>query len=430
MLPRIIPGHGGAAGSADSPERSGRGECSMAGRSEGRLQRWEVALVKAMLGTGRYNDQQILAHFTRPTRTVNHREISEIRQEVRHRAARPASDEQLSAFLLAWPDVNPDTGLSVRGDELLLKAREAMIAAVHTFNSAGLTFRAEIFITSAVIAWTYLLHAWFARAGVDYRYREGGQVKRTANGADMFWELGRCLRQPGNPVPEGARNNLDFLIGIRHEIEHRSTSRIDDALGAKLQACCINFNEVMQTQFGKHFGLERRLPLALQFVTFDAGQRDALKAGRTLPPNVETMMDAFHAGLTDEQQADPAFAYRVAFVPKVGSKAHRSDAAIEFVKPGTDEARTISRVLLKEVDKPRYTAGQIIDRIQADGFPRFNQTAHTRLWKELDARAADKGFGRPSDYSGSWVWFDTWLERVLAHCQERAERYRAEVPAG
>lgn len=152
----------------------------MAGRSEGRLQRWEVALVKAMLGTGRYNDQQILAHFTRPTRTVNHREIGEIRQEVRHRAARPASDEQLSAFLLAWPDVDPDTGLSVRGDELLLKAREAMIAAVHTFNSAGLTFRAEIFITTAVIAWTYLLHAWFARAGVDYRYREGGQVKRTA----------------------------------------------------------------------------------------------------------------------------------------------------------------------------------------------------------------------------------------------------------
>jgi hypothetical protein len=29
------------------------------------------------------------------------------------------------------------------------------------------------------------------------------------------------------------------------------------------------------------------------------------------------------------------FAYRVAFVPKVGAKASRSDAAIEFVKPGT-----------------------------------------------------------------------------------------------
>ena len=50
-------------------------------------------------------------------------------------------------------------GLSLRGDELLIKAREAMIAAVHTFNSAGLTFRAELFIVTAIIAWTCLLHA-------------------------------------------------------------------------------------------------------------------------------------------------------------------------------------------------------------------------------------------------------------------------------
>lgn len=138
-------------------------------------------------------------------------------------------------------------------------------------------------------------------------------------------------------MPAGARTNLEFLIEIRHEIEHRSTTRIDDALGAKLQACCINFNDVIRKEFGDRFGLELRLPLALQFVSFDAGQRDALKAGRSLPPNIETMMDAFHSNLTDEQQADPAFAFRVAFVPKVGAKATRTDAAIEFVKPGTDE---------------------------------------------------------------------------------------------
>jgi hypothetical protein len=41
----------------------------MARRPRGRtLERWEVALVKAMLERGRYNDQDILAYFTRPTR--------------------------------------------------------------------------------------------------------------------------------------------------------------------------------------------------------------------------------------------------------------------------------------------------------------------------------------------------------------------------
>lgn len=395
----------------------------MARGSGGKLERWEVAMVKAMLATGRYNDQQILAHFTRPTRSINHREIGEIRNGVRHRPARAATAEQLDAFLTAWPDLDPETGLSIRGDELLIKSREAMVAAVHTFNGAGLTFRAEIFITTAVIAWTYLLHAWFRREGIDYRYREAGEVKRTRNGAEMYWELGKCLRHDRSPIAAGARRNLEFLLEIRHEIEHRSTDRIDDALGAKLQACCINFNDAIRTLFGERHCLERRLPIALQFVTFDGGQRSAMKAGRALPPNVETAMDAFHAALTDEQQADPAFAYRVAFVPKLGGKASRADAAIEFIKPGTDEAREISRVLLKEIDKPRYTAKQIVERMQADGYPRFNMTAHTRLWKELEAKAADKGFGRPGDYPKTWVWFDTWLARARAHCQENAGMY-------
>ena len=73
-----------------------------------------------------------------------------------------------------------------------------MIAAVHTFNSAGLTFRAELFIVTAIIAWTYLLHAWFKREGIDYRYtsNQNGQkvVVKTPGGADKFWELIQCFK--------------------------------------------------------------------------------------------------------------------------------------------------------------------------------------------------------------------------------------------
>ena len=49
------------------------------------LEKWEVALVKAMLARGGYNDQDILAYFTRPTRSVNHRLIGEIRVGAKHR---------------------------------------------------------------------------------------------------------------------------------------------------------------------------------------------------------------------------------------------------------------------------------------------------------------------------------------------------------
>lgn len=54
--------------------------------------------------------------------------------------------------------------------ELIKKAREAMLAAVQIYNNPQVTFKAESFITLAVIGWTYLLHAFLRSKGIDYRY--------------------------------------------------------------------------------------------------------------------------------------------------------------------------------------------------------------------------------------------------------------------
>ena len=89
----------------------------------------------------------------------------------------------MDAFLKAWPNINERTGLQRHEDELLVKAREAMIAAVHIFNSAGLHFRAELFIVTSIIAWTYLLHAYYKREGIDYRYKQNDVVVKTPEGA-------------------------------------------------------------------------------------------------------------------------------------------------------------------------------------------------------------------------------------------------------
>lgn len=388
------------------------------------LERWEIALVKAMLARGGYNDQEVLAYFTRPTRSVNHRVISEIRSGKKHVLVRAASDAELDQFLTSWPEVDPQTGLALQGDELLIKAREAMIAAVHTFNGAGLNFRSELFIVTCVIAWTYLLHAFFKREGIDYRHRnKAGEVAKTKAGADKFWELEQCLRHEKCPLTEGAIRNLRFLIELRHEIEHRSTDRIDEAVSAKLQACCINFNELIKSEFGKQFGLEKRLPIALQFVTFDADQRSLLKGAPSLPSHIETMMDTFQAGLTQDQLGDLEFAYRVLFVPKTANRASKADVAIEFIKAGSDEAIATNQVFIKETDKKRFTATQIVETMQAEGYPRFNTAAHTRLWKSLDAKNPKKQFGRQGDYKNTWVWYENWLERVRVHCEEQTAKF-------
>ncbi len=229
-------------------------------RRGNKLERWEVAVIKAMVSDRRWpNDQDVLAYFTRPTRSVNHRAISEIRRGVKYANLNPASPDELNGFIASWPEIDFQTGLSLRGDELLIKAREAMIAAVHSFNGAGLTFRAELLIVTAIIAWTYLLHAWFKREGIDYRHTRNEKgakvVVRTPSGAEKYWDLAHCLKHAKCPVEAGARDNLSFLLDLRHEIEHRATSRIDDAVSAKLQACCINFTDALNTLFGAQYTL-------------------------------------------------------------------------------------------------------------------------------------------------------------------------------
>lgn len=382
------------------------------------LERWEVALIKAMLAEEKYNDQDILAYFTRPTRSVNHRAIGEIRRGDKHRTVKPATADDLASFLATWPDIDAETGLSLRGDELLVKAREAMIAAVHTFNGAGLTFRAELFIVSAIIAWTYLLHAWLKREGIDYRYAD-----KTKQGADKYWELGKCIRHARCPLSAGTIKNLEFLLELRHEIEHRSTSRIDDAVGGEMQACCINFNNALKELFGPQYGLERRLPIALQFVSFGRDQRLLLKKQSGLPQHVSSFISTFEHGLTNAELADPAFRMRVAFVPITSNRASGADQAVEFIKPGSDEAAKVSEIFLKEVNKKRHTATQVVNRMREEGFPKFSLTDHTSLWRELGAKDEVKGFGCKGDYRNTWVWFDSWIARVLAHCQEHKDRY-------
>jgi len=389
-------------------------------RGGNKLERWEIAIVKAMLARGGYQDQDIQAYFTRPTRTINHARIKEIRDGTKHATVKPADAAALDTFLAEWPDHDLETGLRVTGDELLIKAREAMIAAVHSFNSAGLTFRAELFLVTAMIAWTYLLHAWYKREGVDYRY----PADHTKGGADRYWDLRKCLTHAKCPVQGGVKKNIEFLIEVRDEIVHRSTGRIDDALGAKLQACCINFNDVLKKEFGPQHGLEKRLPIALQFVSFTRDQRETLKRSAGLPSHVATVIDAFEHGLSEYDLKDPAYRIRVGLVPLVAKKPGAADTAIEMVPRGSDEASAAERVILKEVSRPRYTMTEVLEKVRLAGFPRFGKRQHTELWKRLGAKDPSKGYGTPGDYQNTWVWFDRWIDRVLEECRDHVEMYR------
>jgi|SRR5579872_2052991 len=385
----------------------------MARNPNNRLQRWEVAIIKAMMATPPpKNDQDILAYFTRPTRSINHGRIKDIRDGKTHAAIAPATPDELLAFLKTWPHTD-DRGLHLVGDELLIKAREAMLQAVQGFNNPRAYFKSEIFIVTAVIAWTYLMHAHFRRLGVDYRHRDRrtNEILKTRHGADKHWELQHCLENANCPLDVATKANLTFLIEIRHEIEHQMTRRIDDFISAKLQACCLNFNAALRSMFGAEYGLDRELGVALQFAGIEKNQRDVLLKDTDLPAHLIAAHLAYEDALPDDVIRDPKYAYRVAYTEISVNSKGKADQVIAFIRPDSAEGQEIARVLVKDTERKKYKPKDIIEIVRREGHPGFNQHAHLLLWKAADAKNPVHQFGvelRPGD----WWWYDKWLNHV------------------
>lgn len=311
--------------------------------------------------------------------------------------------------------------------ELLTKSREAMLTAVQIFNNPNIQFKSESFIVLSVIGWTYLLHAYYRTNKVEYRYFEQkGQRKkfdRTKNGAYKYWELERCLNDKKCPVDKVVKSNLKFLIGLRHEIEHQMTTRIDNYLSARFQACCLNYNEFIKKQFDERLGIDKHLSFSLQFSSIKEEHANQLKEFTDLPKNISSYINAFDLKVPDEDYNDMRYSYRVLYIPKSINHKGQADKVIEFLPANSPEAEKLNKeyVLIKEKEKPKYLPSKIVQLMQEDGFSKFKQHQHTQLWKSMDAKKQGKGFG--VQVAKTWYWYDTWLNEVKKHCQQNAAKY-------
>lgn len=378
-------------------------------RSKNKLTKAEVALVKAMLQAGGRTNQENLAFFSRPGRSINPARIAEIGLGKRHVDVTTAPSGDLSTFLSRWPEHDHVTGLHPLDDELVVKAREAMLNAIGGYNSPRTMFRTECFIVLAVIAWTYLLHWHYRKVCVDYRSKkDDGTLLTTAHGAVKHWELETCLRQPECPLDPAVAANLRFLIAIRHEIEHQMTKRIDETLSAKVQACVLNFNNALKRLCGERSRLDRDVAIAIQLVGIEREQRNMLLRDMDLPASFLAAQAEFERDLPEEIVRDERYAWRVMMVHRNTNSKGAADEMVEFVKPGSDIEGEINRVLIKEMEKKKYRPTDIVNEVNKRGFPRFNQHQHTLLMKERKARDPNMPFGTFIDIQKKdWRWYGT-----------------------
>jgi len=309
-------------------------------------------------------------------------------------------------------------------DELVKKSQESALAAIQNFNNPLITFKAESFIVLMIIAWTYLLHAHYRNKGIDYRYYEqnGARKKysKTKHGAFKHWELERCLNDSNCLLDSAIKDNLKFLIGIRHEIEHQMTSKIDDFISAKFQACCINYNNSLKMLFGEENGLDRTIPIALQLFSFGESQVRQLQNLPQLPKNLIDFVSSYEDSITNKN--DPQYSYRIIYIRNSVNHENQADVAVRFLDENSAEGRDIQDILVKNVEKPKYLPAEIIANAKKNGFSKFRMHEHTTLWQNNDGKNPKKLYGVL--IGKTWYWYKSWLDFVLEHCKNNSQKYK------
>ncbi len=304
--------------------------------------------------------------------------------------------------------------------ELLEKSREAALAAVQIFNNPQIKFKSELFTVTICIAWTYLMHAYYRSKGLEYRYfRSEGKRRRfdrTKSGAYKHWELERCVNEKLCPLDVDTRNNLRFLIGLRHEIEHQMTTRIDDSLTAKFQACCLNYNEYLKRLFGVKYAIDKHLAVSIQFAHINAEQVDALESMDNLPAHIKTFIGGFETNLSEPEFNSPKYAYRVLFVQKTANRKGQADKVVDFHKADSVVGAKVNDIYFKETERQKYLPSQIVMIMKQEGHAWFSQHCHTKLWQEMDAKDPSKGFGAIVA-GGHWYWYESWIAVVRDYCK-------------
>ena len=300
--------------------------------------------------------------------------------------------------------------------ELVEKSREAALSAVQIYNNPNTTFKTESFIVLFIIAWVYLLHAYYRRQKIEYRYFQMVNGRRKfdrLDGAYKYWDLSKCILVQECPLDRHAKNNLKFLIGLRHQIEHKKAVGLDSYFSARYQACALNYNYYLKTLHGLEYSLDKKLALSLQFAELDHSQADVIKdKEEKIPDYIKNYVADFEKDLTDDDIKNERFAYRLLFTKVTAKRKGQADRVIRFLSPDDPMAKGIEEQywVKEDREKPKFSPSQVIKEIQNRGFSKFKMYQHTQFWKKYDGKNTSKGFG--SKVVKTWYWYQNWIDFI------------------
>ena len=298
-----------------------------------------------------------------------------------------------------------------------------------------------------VTAWTALFHAIFLRDSIKPFYlkvKKGRYVRyEEIDGEWKAWELSECLKQyyGGNSTAE--RKNLEFIIGLRNRIEHRSMPELDDSIFGECQALLFNFEALIEKEFGNQHALNESLAVTLQFSRITPAAKG--KALRELQsksyPSVQDYVERFRSGLSSDIEQSLEYSYRVFLIPKTGNHANSSELAVDFIdvtaldddaKEDIERAITLLKTKETAVAHPgQMKPSKVAERVQAHLGLKFGPNDHTRCWKYFNVRPpvgsenpkqCDVRYCQYDIPHGDYIYTEEWVGKLVAELSTKEKR--------
>ena len=375
-------------------------------KRNGSLTAEEKRVVKALLQRGwRNQDIQALVNVGRSA-TINGARITEVKKS----GTLPASEEATDFFILRKKYFDPQTGLNFFDDERLIRSREAMALAVQVFNSPSLKFKTEVFAMLANVAWTYLMHEFYARRGVQLENADGHTLL-----------ISQMVRRPDCPLSKGMVRNLEAMKEIRDSVEHKTLGRTDRNWLSLFQACCLNYDKMLCAWFGDRLSLQSDLSVALQFARLDVDQLAALHRYE-VPDHIEALDARLLEGLTEADLSDLEYRFRVVYTLDSASK---SKAHIHFIHPDSQEAEQVRNVLVKYRPADElypYKPGRVVELVREKSGREFTTNNHVQAWRKFKTRPKS-GAKHPDDTNKDYciyhvahrdyTYSDAWVKLLV-----------------
>ena len=301
-------------------------------------------------------------------------------------------------------------GLPRNVKQSLEKSRDCALLAIETYNKPAIKFRSGGYVVLMVISWTSLFHAIFYRRKIKPYRREKDSIRfQTKDDDYCYWSLDECLQEyfktdTQNPI----RKNLEFFIPLRNKIEHKSLPQIDPDLFAECQAMLLNYDKILEKEFGLDFCIRESLSFSLQLFPSSENLAAAIKSNPDAK-KVKAFIEKYRSTLTTDILESGQYSFK-AFLLQVANHQSKDALPIQFFRYDQlteEEKENVSKfaVLVKEKEKSvsgkdLLLPSKVVKLVQKGlGNPKvdrsgikkdkFNQETHTRCWKKYNVRPAN-----------------------------------------